>query len=184
VAGWVRVVEFGRVVGGRGGGAAPPPRPASVPAGPVRPAKPGSSASAVVIVVMVIFVSIAALGILAAIALPAYQDYTIRARISEGAALAAGLKLQVAEYSEAQQRCPHNGDPGFNPATEYKSRYVASATIGSDRATGECVIELVYTNAAAIEGKRLRYILAHDGNWRVSTDIPAKFLPSSMRSAM
>jgi type IV pilus assembly protein PilA len=44
-----------------------------------------------------LMIVVAIVGILAAIALPAYQDYTIRARVSEGLALAAGAKATVAE---------------------------------------------------------------------------------------
>ncbi len=44
-----------------------------------------------------LMIVVAIIGILAAVALPAYQDYTVRARVSEGLALASGAKLAVAE---------------------------------------------------------------------------------------
>lgn len=44
-----------------------------------------------------LMIVVAIIGILAAIALPAYQDYTIRARVSEGLALSGAAKLSVAE---------------------------------------------------------------------------------------
>ncbi len=44
-----------------------------------------------------LMIVIAIIAILAAIALPAYQDYTIRARVSEAAVLASGAKATVAE---------------------------------------------------------------------------------------
>ncbi len=44
-----------------------------------------------------LMIVVAIIGILAAIALPAYQDYTIRARVSEGLSLASGLKATVGE---------------------------------------------------------------------------------------
>lgn len=44
-----------------------------------------------------LMIVIAIIGILAAIALPAYQDYTIRAKVSEGPILASGLKAGVTE---------------------------------------------------------------------------------------
>ncbi len=44
-----------------------------------------------------LMIVVAIIGILAAVALPAYQDYTKRARVSEGLALAAAAKLAVAE---------------------------------------------------------------------------------------
>ncbi|CAD7348792.1 pilin [Xanthomonas arboricola] len=44
-----------------------------------------------------LMIVVAIIAILAAIALPAYQDYTIRARVSEAAVLASGAKTTVAE---------------------------------------------------------------------------------------
>ncbi len=44
-----------------------------------------------------LMIVVAIIGILAAIALPAYQDYTVRARVSEGLVLASGLKVIVAD---------------------------------------------------------------------------------------
>ncbi|HEY8266806.1 MAG TPA: pilin [Steroidobacteraceae bacterium] len=46
-----------------------------------------------------LMIVVAIIGILAAIAIPAYQDYTIRAQVSEGLTLASDVKAGVAEYS-------------------------------------------------------------------------------------
>ena len=45
-----------------------------------------------------LMIVVAIIGILAAIAIPAYQDYTIRAQISEGLTLSSGAKTAVSEY--------------------------------------------------------------------------------------
>lgn len=45
---------------------------------------------------------VAIIGILAAVAIPAYQDYTIRAKISEGLALSGGLKTAIAESFQSK----------------------------------------------------------------------------------
>lgn len=45
-----------------------------------------------------LMITVAIVGILAAVALPAYQNYTIRAQVSEGFTLAGGLQTAVAEY--------------------------------------------------------------------------------------
>ena len=45
-----------------------------------------------------LMIVVAIIGILAAIAIPAYQDYTIRTQVSEGLTLAGDLKASIAEY--------------------------------------------------------------------------------------
>lgn len=69
--------------------------------------KSGCSTWAIVLAVMAL-VSIVVLGILAAIAVPAYQDYTIRAKVSEGLYLAATTKLAVAETRLSTDKWPNN----------------------------------------------------------------------------
>ena len=53
-----------------------------------------------------LMIVVAIIGILAAIALPAYQDYTIRARVSEGIMAAGGCKAAVAEYTASNGVLP------------------------------------------------------------------------------
>ena len=53
-----------------------------------------------------LMIVVAIIGILAAIAIPAYQDYTVRARVSEGLALAAPVKTLVSEISANGRTLP------------------------------------------------------------------------------
>ncbi|MDR0379869.1 MAG: pilin [Candidatus Accumulibacter sp.] len=53
-----------------------------------------------------LMIVVAIIGILAAIALPAYQDYTKRAHVSEGLSLAGGAKASVTEYFSSMGKFP------------------------------------------------------------------------------
>ncbi|QIP48126.1 Pilin [Kingella kingae] len=55
-----------------------------------------------------LMIVIAIIGILAAIALPAYQDYTKRSRVSEGLSLAGGVKSALTEYYASNNAWPAN----------------------------------------------------------------------------
>ena len=55
-----------------------------------------------------LMIVVAIIGILAAVAIPAYQDYTIRAKVTEGLSLAAAGKTAVSEFYASNGRLPAN----------------------------------------------------------------------------
>jgi type IV pilus assembly protein PilA len=88
-----------------------------------------------------LMIVVAIIGILAAVALPAYQNYTIRAQVTEGIALAAGLEQDIAEYYGAKGAWPADlvhtkcGDAvascaGSN-ATDNKGNYVSQMDVAN-----------------------------------------------------
>ncbi|MEM9255239.1 MAG: pilin [Pseudomonadota bacterium] len=61
---------------------------------------------------------IAIIGILSSIALPAYRDYTIRAKVSEGVAAAAAAKTSIAEYFSLNGELPPGGNNDLAGVTQ------------------------------------------------------------------
>ena len=55
-----------------------------------------------------LMIVVAIIGILAAIALPAYQDYVVRSKVTEAATAAAACKTSVAEYTASKNTLPAN----------------------------------------------------------------------------
>ena len=91
-----------------------------------------------------LMIVIAIIGILAAIALPAYQDYTVRAKVSEGAIAASAVKVGVTEMF---------ADDGMTGLTAYMGVLAAEVIAGTiltdkitnvvlDDTTGEIIVTL------------------------------------------
>lgn len=73
----------------------------------------------VFVIAMMLMIGIAVLGILAAIALPAYQEYTGRARFAQVLEPVNTLRSQVEDALQRDGSCPNNGSQGFLAAEAY-----------------------------------------------------------------
>jgi len=84
-----------------------------------------------------LMIVVAIIGILAAIAIPAYQDYTIRAQVSEGLTLAAAAKAAVAETFINTGNAPANREEAgmSGDATDTFGQYVTQVDVAAGAIT-------------------------------------------------
>jgi type IV pilus assembly protein PilA len=133
-----------------------------------------------------LMIVVAIIGILAAIAIPAYQDYTIRAQVSEGLNLSGGAKVAVTEYFQDRGLFPpDNTTAGLADAGQILGKYVESVGVGNadgiititygidahDLINGESITLTAVTNAGSVE-------------WQCASSgtIQQKHLPASCRN--
>jgi len=132
-----------------------------------------------------LMIVVAIIGILAALAVPAYQDYTIRSKVSESASLASAIRTAIdIAFSESGT---FSGLPtthaslGLSLATSYRGKYVSQVQIGG---SGLVTVDLRTLNElGTASGQDVVYEpVNHGGNleWTVSaglSGVPDKYLP-------
>ncbi|EMT8653712.1 pilin, partial [Neisseria gonorrhoeae] len=100
-----------------------------------------------------LMIVIAIVGILAAVALPAYQDYTARAQVSEAILLAEGQKSAVTEYYLNHGKWPaDNGAAGVASASKIIGKYVKEVKVENGVVTAQMASSNVNKE---IQGKKL-----------------------------
>ncbi|RYG26855.1 MAG: prepilin-type N-terminal cleavage/methylation domain-containing protein [Burkholderiales bacterium] len=122
-----------------------------------------------------LMIVVAIIGILAAVALPAYRDYTVRAKVSEVVLAASSLRSDISEYAHIQGRMPAASDI---PARADVSKYVASISYAEDAALSNVgVVTVTARDDPAIEGAIVRMSGTIHGNgqviWECSSTLAA-----------
>lgn len=129
-----------------------------------------------------LMIVIAIIGILMAIAIPAYQDYTVRAKVSEGLNVAAAAKLAVAETRQSTGNyAASQASYGLPPATSITGNNVSSVAVN-----GSGAITITYSGTP-ITGSTLVLVPTFtDSNgsmtWTCDTGtVISKYRPSTCR---
>ena len=133
------------------------------------------------------------IAILGAVAVPAYKDYTVRARVSELVNAAANCKTAVAEYymingrlpaSAKEAGCPENVTANANPLAVFNGEVIVQAVGGLAAQLGAKNLFAFRAVCAggACEGAPIQtWSCSSSGSVASSTTILAKYLPSSCR---
>jgi type IV pilus assembly protein PilA len=142
-----------------------------------------------------LMIVIAIIGILASIAIPAYQDYTIRSQVSEGAVLADGVKIAMAEFYSNRGFWPStNASAGLESSKSISGKYVSTVDVGAR--SGEVVVTfgtvnvnrlvsgslLVFSGAASRNSGSINWNCKGNSQGALDTNLPNKYLPSVCRS--
>ena len=135
-----------------------------------------------------LMIVVAIVGILAAIALPAYQDYIARAKVSEVMAALGAAKTSVSEYAGTNNRLPTDSSEAGISAPAAAAKYISDLQFLNNR------IEATVKSGgvvAALDGKIVFMTPTMDATtnqvtWTCGTDADPtayKYLPSNCRSA-
>jgi type IV pilus assembly protein PilA len=125
-----------------------------------------------------LMIVVAIIGILAAIAIPAYQDYTIRAQVTEGLNMAGAAKTAIAESYASNGTWPaNNSAAGIGVDTTIQGKYVSKVDVAAN------LITITYgnnANTANLVGKTLMLTAGTSANGDVAWQCGSHTMPGGI----
>ena len=123
-----------------------------------------------------LMIVVAIIGILAAVALPAYQDYTVRAKVTEVILAASSMRTDVADWYQSKGSLPSAG----SVTASTTSKYVQSVAWN-----GTAIVATATAAEAKISGQNITLTAATNSSgtidWTCGGSIDQKYRPASCK---